>query len=110
MPLLCIYTCARVGVPYIIYIHISGLQCCCLERKAIPEPLYAEQQDCSPAFLIHSIESGTQSKQCPAFLCIVTYMSTDGQPTVNRQSRLRSVQDSAKSAMQKNWRIGQILG
>ena len=50
------------------------------------EPQLAEQQDCGPAFLIHNIESGTQSKQCPAFLCIVTHMETDGQPTVNRQS------------------------
>ena len=37
-------------------------------------------------FFYTYIESGTQTKQCPAFLCIVTYMKTDGQPTVNRQS------------------------
>ena len=32
-----------------IYIR-RGLRCCCLGEKAIPEPLLAEQQDCSPAF------------------------------------------------------------
>ena len=35
-----------------IYIR-RGLQCCCLELKAIPEPELAEQQDCSPAFLMY---------------------------------------------------------
>ena len=29
-----------------------GLQCCCLDVKAIPEPQIAEQQDCSPAFCL----------------------------------------------------------
>ena len=28
-----------------------GLRCCCLGKKAIPEPQETEQQDCSPAFL-----------------------------------------------------------
>ena len=35
-----------------IYIR-RGLRCCCLDTKAIPEPQNAEQQDCSPAFLLY---------------------------------------------------------
>jgi len=48
-PRVCIYIAYAYRVPYMIYIR-RGLRCCCLERKAIPEPQNAEQQDCSPAF------------------------------------------------------------
>ena len=46
------YLCVRayMRVPYKIYIR-RGLRCCCLDKKAIPEPRLAEQQDCSPAFV-----------------------------------------------------------
>ena len=47
MLMVCIYMCVRAHT----YIYIRrGLRCCCLDTKAIPEPLLAEQQDCSPAF------------------------------------------------------------
>lgn len=52
------------------YICIQrGLQCCCLEQKAIPEPRIAEQQYCSPAFVFIS---GTLA-QVTAFLYICAY-------------------------------------
>ncbi len=57
MPMVCI---ENVHVHLRIHIYIRrGLQCCCLDVKAIPEPYEAEQQDCSPAFLFY-IKSGTQ--------------------------------------------------
>ena len=47
MLMVCIFRYTRV-----VYMYIRrGLRCCCLERKAIPEPRIAEQQDCSPAFI-----------------------------------------------------------
>ena len=35
-----------------VHTYWRGLRCCCLDTKAIPEPLLAEQQDCSPAFFV----------------------------------------------------------
>ena len=43
-----VYVYARTLIRYIR----RGLRCCCLDKKAIPEPRLAEQQDCSPAFII----------------------------------------------------------
>ena len=47
-----------------IHIYIRrGLQCCCLELRAIPEPRIAEQQDCSPAFCLYKREKIVQAKR-----------------------------------------------
>ena len=62
-------------VPYLIYMR-RGLRCCCLDKKAIPEPRLAEQQDCSPAFLlyIYAKNKREHSQQVTAFLlCICPF-------------------------------------
>ena len=62
MPMVCI---ENVHVHLRIHIYIRrGLQCCCLDVKAIPEPYEAEQQDCSPAFLFVKLRNTVKS---PAF-------------------------------------------
>ena len=44
-----------------IYTYGVGYGVVCSVIKAIPEPLFAEQQDCSPAFLfVFSEQSGNQ--------------------------------------------------
>lgn len=49
-----------------------GLQCCCLELKAMREPQIAEQQWCSPAFYLQKCKA-EHCKAGPAFLCMYIY-------------------------------------
>jgi hypothetical protein len=81
-----IHVCARLRVPYIIYMR-RGLRCCCLDEKAIPEPRLAEQQDCSPAFFIYMYFYILRvfNLEGPLFLHGGT-VKNDGRTTVERQS------------------------
>ena len=52
---ICVYVWSRCWylVPLAFLIHIRrGLSVACSDEKAIPEPKIAEQQQCSPAFLL----------------------------------------------------------
>ena len=47
-----VYTRTRIGVYLLIYIRTAWASVLLFVTKAIPEPQNAEQQDCSPAFLL----------------------------------------------------------